>query len=71
MGAGITVYIDAAPAGSRFRDRLQLQYRLQMLRDEVAALVPSATRGWKVLSWPGTECQEWRSTSAMSKGSGT
>ena len=43
MGAGIAVYIDAAPAGSRLHDRLQLQYRLQMLRNEVAAQVPSAT----------------------------
>jgi hypothetical protein len=43
MGAGMTVYIDAAPAGSRLRDRFQLQYRLQMLRNEVAAQVPLAT----------------------------
>lgn len=41
VGAGTSVYIDEAPAESRLNNPFQLEFRLQMLRNELAAQVPA------------------------------
>jgi hypothetical protein len=40
VGAGTSVYIDQAPPGSRLHNPIQLDLRLQMLRNELALQVP-------------------------------
>jgi len=41
VGAGTSVYIDEAPAESRLNNPFQLEFTIQMLRNELAAQVPA------------------------------